>query len=117
MANEPPVFNAATALARLGGDQRLFKDLIRFFHEDSPGLLARLQAAISAADAFRLTRAAHSLKSLVANFDAAAATASAERLEVLGLSGDLQDASAELEQLTALVAELDRELAAYSKAT
>lgn len=72
-----------SALRRLDGDQGLLIDLIGFFLEDYPSLVARIDEAVNTGDAASLERAAHSLKGLVANFDATIAKNLAQQLESL----------------------------------
>ena len=69
------------ALKRMGGDERLFQDMVQFFIEDAPGLLAEMETANRAGDADSVARAAHSLKGLAANFGATDAIAAAQTLE------------------------------------
>ena len=80
------IIDRDAAVKRLGGDQRLFDDLVRFFDEDTPGLLDEIRRGISLGDSERVTRSAHSLKGLAANFDAADATSAAARLLEIGRS-------------------------------
>jgi HPt (histidine-containing phosphotransfer) domain-containing protein len=114
MVEGQPVFNPTAALARLGGDTRLFQDLIGFLHEDAPPLLVRLREAVARADADQVARAAHSLKGLVVNFDAHTAAAAAQKVESMGLSGDLSGAAADVETLALHVAELEQHLREYT---
>lgn len=111
----PLVFNSATALARLGGDTRLFKDLICFFQEDAPELMAKIREAVETSDAKRLAQAAHRLKGLCANFDATVASDAAHRLETIGLSGDCSAANGEVPRLETAVENLDRALADFAR--
>ena len=90
-SREPPPFDYAAAIARLGNDTNLFDDMAGFFRSDSPELLQRIRAAIDASDANEVLRAAHSLKGLAATFDAKAAVAAALRVEELGRSGNLAE--------------------------
>lgn len=113
MNDGQPVFNATAALARLGGDTRLFKDLIGFLQEDGPGMLVKLRDAISQANAEQVARTAHKLKGLVVNFDAHPTAAAAQQLESMGLANDLTGAPAEVELLATHLAELQRQLREY----
>jgi HPt (histidine-containing phosphotransfer) domain-containing protein len=80
-------------LRRLGGDQDLFQDLVRFFFEDSPGLLDQLRSAIFQQNADAIERAAHRLKGLISNFDVPLPTDTAMRIEQMGRSCDFQGAA------------------------
>ncbi len=113
MVEGQPVFNPTAALARLGGDTRLFKDLIGFLHEDAPPLLVRLREAVGRGNAEQVARTAHSLKGLVVNFDAHTAAAAAQKVETMGLTGDLTGAAADVETLAVRVAELEQHLRDY----
>ena len=81
----------ALALARVDGDEALLADLAKLFCEESPQMMAAVQAAVSARDAERLHRAAHSLKGAVATLAAGKAFDAALHLERLGRAGDLAD--------------------------
>ena len=59
----------AGALARLGGDDALLRELIRLFQQDAEVLIRRIQQGIETHDAEATTRAAHNLRGLAANFD------------------------------------------------
>jgi len=113
MADGHLVFNSTAALARLGGDIQLFKDLIGFLLEDSPTLLAKLREAVAQGNAAQVARAAHSLKGLVANFDAHTAAAVAQKLESQALLGELAGAAAEVDQLASHLVELEGQLRDY----
>ncbi len=61
--------------------------------------MSRLRQAVDAGDAAAVQHEAHSLKGLVAHFDAEAAAAPLIRLEKMGSLGDLSDASKALVEL------------------
>jgi HPt (histidine-containing phosphotransfer) domain-containing protein len=89
------------ALRRLGGDERLFADIVGFFREDAPPLLRSLQDAIRDRDPDQIARSAHSLKGLAANLgddaliDAALAVERAARARQLALAEGLSAKVAE----------------------
>jgi two-component system sensor histidine kinase/response regulator len=99
------VMDRSLALARVDGDEALLVDLAKLFCEESPKMLAAVQAAVSAKDADRLQRAAHSLKGAVATLAAQKAFDAALRLERLGRAGDLADAD---KAYAALEAQIER---------
>ena len=101
------------ALARLGGDHQLLRDLIGFFFEDSPPLLERVERGVTERDAKAVERSAHSLKGLAANFDAKDAVQAALRLEKLGHSGNLATAPEAIKELRQEIASLREELALF----
>jgi HPt (histidine-containing phosphotransfer) domain-containing protein len=106
-----PILDLAVAEARVGGDRELLRELAGLFLVEYPRCVAELRAALAAADARRLERAAHGLKGSVANFGARPAVEAALALEQAGRGGQLEGAGEllrALEQvLTALHAELE----------
>jgi signal transduction histidine kinase/CheY-like chemotaxis protein len=95
------VLDKTSALARLGSDGQVLKDLVDLFWEECPKLLAAVRAAIIRSDAQGLKEAAHTLKGAVGNLGARPAYEAAQQLEEIGRSRDLThslDACAELEQ-------------------
>lgn len=69
------------ALARLGGDTELFRDLADIFAIDSGELLSRMQAATTRDDRKGVALAAHSLLGLASTFSAERVTSEAARIE------------------------------------
>jgi CheY-like chemotaxis protein len=114
MSPDPSVLDRQSALARLGGNEQLFASLARFFLDDSPGLLTQIQSGLEAGNAELVTRAAHSLKGLAANFDARAASEAAQQIERLSRSGNVAQASRVLPQLVDHVQRLQAELQPFS---
>ncbi|MDZ4686994.1 MAG: Hpt domain-containing protein [Planctomycetaceae bacterium] len=106
MMSEPQrsPFNRQTALQRIGGDERLLHDLAAFYVVDAPVLLSQLKDAVPQGDAEAVMHAAHTLKSLSANFDAHQAVALAGVMERAGRSGDLTVATDLVSELEAAVA-------------
>jgi HPt (histidine-containing phosphotransfer) domain-containing protein len=99
----------------MGGDEALFQSIVRFFDEDSPGLLQQIRAGIRAGDAEQVMRAAHSLKGLAANFNAETTVAVAMQMQEIGQSGSIQAALAldTLSELEREVSRLNEALAPY----
>jgi two-component system sensor histidine kinase/response regulator len=93
------VLDLSGALARLGGDEQLYADMVQFLREDSPSLLNELQTGLSAGDAPRVRRAAHSLKGLVANCGGVRAAEAAQCVENAGAAGDIAEAAHLVEPL------------------
>jgi HPt (histidine-containing phosphotransfer) domain-containing protein len=79
--------------------------MLETYFDDSPEQIAAMEAALSAKDAERLRRAAHSLKSNSATFGALAFSAQAREIEMLAKEGDLQ---ASEPKVAALAAEYPR---------
>jgi HPt (histidine-containing phosphotransfer) domain-containing protein len=103
------VLDLEGALARLGGDRKLFAELVGYFLEDAPKLFDEVSAAMTSDDAAAVRRKAHALKGLVASCGAERATAVAQLVEDAGDSGNLSMAPI-------LVKSLECELATLSQA-
>jgi PAS domain S-box-containing protein len=117
-ADDPPL-DRETALARVGGDLQLLGAIAELFLQEGEALAGDVRAAVAAADAGGLSRAAHRLKGSVATLAAQRATALTERLESLAEAGDLAPTHAALADLDAELARLRsllREIAAEAKA-
>jgi two-component system, sensor histidine kinase and response regulator len=85
------VFDFDGAMRRLGGDEELFREIVQFFFEDSPGLLDKLRCGARDQNASAVERAAHGLKGMAANFGAHRAVEAALHVEKLGASGNLAE--------------------------
>ena len=103
---ETPVFDYFGTLARLGGSKSLFSELARFFIEDSPVLLLRLQEALLQRDEHSAKLAVHGLKGLIANFGAHRACLAAIDAEVSVRHGNLDEVAAIYPHLETTVSEL-----------
>lgn len=107
-------FERDRLLEQIGGDTKLFEQMVELFSEDFPPLVARARRAIDEGDAAELERAAHALKSLVGNFFAESALQTAGRLEFLASESELAaapEALAALEsRLSALLSSLRMEV-------
>jgi PAS domain S-box-containing protein len=111
------VLDRTVALARADGDETLLADLAKLLLEESPKMLAAVQAAVSEGDARRLERAAHSLKGAVSTFAAHASVEAAVRLERLGRAGDLAEAPQAYAALEAQIEKLRTALQSLAAAT
>ncbi len=78
-------------LARFGGDQQLFQEIIGFFLEDSPPLLAELRRAVAAAEVVSVRSTAHALKGLAVGCGGARAGQAAQRVENAGAAGKFDE--------------------------
>jgi HPt (histidine-containing phosphotransfer) domain-containing protein len=103
------VLDVEGTLARFGGDQELFRDIICFFLEDSPSLSSELEQAVAAQNASDVRSAAHALKGLAAGCGGMRAAQAAQRVENAGAEGDL-------ENVNALMSDLESELAQLRQA-
>jgi len=104
------VLDRAAALARVGGDLDLLKEIGALFLEEYPRELEDLRTAVATGDARLLERTAHGLKGSVANFGARAAVDSAFQLEQFGKAGKLDQAPAALAALERALKSLHAEL-------
>lgn len=112
----PSPMNIERALARLGGDRSLLKDLANFYLEDKDELLDGLSAALAAEDSKLAARRAHSLSGLSANFGADVCASTAKTIEEACERNELETARRLQSQLQAevdrLVEALKREVLA-----
>src|SRR5580704_12554808 len=76
------------ALARVGGDPELLKEIAVLFLENYQTWLGELRTAANGGNADAVERTAHGLKGSVANFGARDAVEAALKLETLGRNSD-----------------------------
>ena len=98
---EQEPIDTASALARVGGNGELLKEMVALFLKELPTLMTNLREAVTAGDAKATEHAADKLKKCMGNFSAHPAFEAALKLEVLGRDGSLSDAEpvyAELEK-------------------
>ncbi len=103
----------AGALMRLCDDKELFQELILYFREDAPRLLAAIRAGSAAGSDATVVRAAHSLRGLLASFDAEKAMAIAGSIEELAGRVEPQSMSRALAELEIEIQSLQRALNRY----
>ena len=121
LMNNPPygaeeaseIMDLEKSLRRLDGDRSLLIDLIGFFLEDFPALLVRMDEAAGADDAASLERAAHSMKGLVANFDAMVARDIAQHIETAAKQRDMATAKGLIDGIKQAASELAEHLERY----
>jgi signal transduction histidine kinase/CheY-like chemotaxis protein/HPt (histidine-containing phosphotransfer) domain-containing protein len=101
-SSDVPIQDLDEAIARLD-DADLYTSLLEMFVADAPGYIGDLRAALEADDRIRLTRAAHTLKGILATFSAKRAEQTARELE-----SSAPDATAEACGLA--VAQLEKEV-------
>jgi HPt (histidine-containing phosphotransfer) domain-containing protein len=107
---EEQILDRATALARVGGDLDLLKEIAGLFLDEYPRALDDIHKALTTGDAQTLERAAHGLKGSVANFGARAAVDAAFQLEQLGHTHKLDQVPQALAALERTLASLHAEL-------
>jgi HPt (histidine-containing phosphotransfer) domain-containing protein len=105
-----PTYDYEGTLERLGGDEELFVDLVRFFLDDAAELLARLESGLAANEARTVELSAHSLKGLCSNFGARRAVAAAYAIEECARAGRLGEAPQSFAQFQGAVAQLTEAL-------
>ncbi len=99
LAGRPQVLDRAALRAQTGDDPELVAQMVDIFAGQAPELLARLQAALAAADAAELRAAAHALKGSALNFGAQRLAGAALQLERMGADGRMEGAARALECL------------------
>lgn len=104
-------------VARVGGDEALFKRMIATFVRDTPKRLAAIGAALRRKDATGLASLAHALKGSVSIFGAEAARLQSQELQELGRAGDLTRADGLLNSLKEEIANLLENLRGYANQT
>jgi HPt (histidine-containing phosphotransfer) domain-containing protein len=95
------VFNRASLLERLGGDEQLLARVVGLFLEDCPARLMAIHEAVDARSPDRIRAEAHALKGAAANLSAGELVEAARRLEQIGAEGRVEAAEAAWERLAA----------------
>jgi signal transduction histidine kinase/CheY-like chemotaxis protein len=86
-----PVYDRADALSRIADDEELLATLIEMFVADAPNYLEEIDTALAAADWTHLTRAAHTLKGVLATFSASRGEACARALETAAKAANVSE--------------------------
>jgi len=94
----------------LENDRSLFKELVEIFVNDYPQMLNTLRTSLKALDAKTFSRAAHSLKGMLRNFQAEAAADTAFDLERRGKQGELDGTEQIIESLAGQLEEVAQKL-------
>jgi two-component system, sensor histidine kinase and response regulator len=108
------VLDAASALARLGGDKQLFADMAGFFYEDAPRLYSELRGAVRQRNAADIRMSAHALKGLVAGCGGVRAASAAQKVETAGHENDLSNIESLFESLGEELEQLRQALQGYA---
>jgi CheY-like chemotaxis protein/HPt (histidine-containing phosphotransfer) domain-containing protein len=121
-ASEPPsgtdVFNFSEALAQVGGNRELLREITRLFLEQLPEVLEETHQALSRSDYQSLSKLAHNLASSVGQLAAQKTLTAAKKLEELGNQEDFShvpEALAELEREIALLKSTISDSAYFSR--
>jgi HPt (histidine-containing phosphotransfer) domain-containing protein len=101
-----PVFNYDASLRRMGNDGQLFREMIGLLQEDSPRLFRELEKSVEERNAQKVRHAAHTLKSLSANFSAVRVINAAEKIEQLARSTTWDEIPAAVRELDQALDEL-----------
>jgi len=117
LSSVPPGANFADLIARVGGDEELFKRMIRTFLRDTPKRMARIAGAIRGKKPEALASLAHALKGSVAIFGAEAARKHSQELQDLGRNNKLSGAREVLALLKEEIAKLQANLRGYASQT
>jgi len=99
-------FDPTAMLERIGGDMRLFAELVEMFLEDSPPLVDQVRQAITNNDAHRFKQAVHTLRGAIGNFTVGGPYELAKRLEPMAQIDNLRDARALFDSLAVGVDQL-----------
>jgi HPt (histidine-containing phosphotransfer) domain-containing protein len=105
------VYDYEGTMRRMGGDAELFQEMVALLRSDAPRHLAVAWRAWREHDWPTLTRAAHTLKGLAANFGAGRAVSTAAELERVAKSGEGAAAESLLGDLGMALEELEASLA------
>ena len=109
----PVAWDVNKALERLGGDEKLLREVLEIFVEETPKLMVRLQQAVVEGDAHGIESMAHSLRGELSYFDAVAA-GKARELEEMGRESHLEQTAAVLasfqNEVTVLMAKVRKVL-------
>lgn len=113
-AGQRPVLDWESAVVQMEGREDLLRQLAQTFDTECRGLMEKIEQAVSAGDAKRLRRFAHTLKGSAGIFCAQAAQEAARRLELRADSPSGDDVRQAFEELQRAIAELMPALAARS---
>ncbi len=98
------IFNRATALAQLGGDEDVLKDVMTVFLQENSSRMEALRRAVDEEDAEAVHRAAHSLKGAAGCISLTAVAEAAAVLERMGRERGLSETQTVMAALEALMA-------------
>jgi two-component system sensor histidine kinase/response regulator len=87
------VWNMGETLERLGGDEKLFHEVIEIFLDDVPKHMASLGRAVAVGDAEAVEGTAHTLKGALGYLGISEVSQKARELEELGRNSDLRFAA------------------------
>jgi PAS domain S-box-containing protein len=97
------LFDRASLLERVEGDQELLTELIQIFMEEAPGLMNAMRGALQSGDMVVLERSAHSLKGAASNLSSTAMANAALKLEQDAKENNQQSAKESLAAVDAIM--------------
>jgi signal transduction histidine kinase/HPt (histidine-containing phosphotransfer) domain-containing protein/ActR/RegA family two-component response regulator len=103
-------------LARVGGNAKLLRTMIKTFLPDSRRKLSEMKRALSRKNGIALAAAAHALKGSASIFGSEKATRCAQQLQEMGRKDDLAQAPPALKELEEEIALLHEKLRGYGTA-
>ena len=92
----PPIqslWDATGTLERLGGDEKLLREVVRIFVDQTPGHLQILRLALAHGDAAAVEKTAHSLKGELGYLGVSGASQKARELEEMAGKQSLEKAA------------------------
>jgi len=92
-----PGFDVRAGLARVGGNEKLYRKLLTKFHASNVNAMADIRAALEAGDRETATRLAHTVKGVAGNLGAVQLAPAAGALEAALKHGDTEKAWPALE--------------------
>jgi HPt (histidine-containing phosphotransfer) domain-containing protein len=110
-----PADDWTEALAGVGGDRSLLRDLAGVFLAEYPKWLAQIRTALTEGNSREVHLAAHTLKGTLSTFGAKAAQAAAFRLEIMGRENNLSSAEEAWDVLEQEMKRLHPALAALAR--
>lgn len=118
MPEKPPVKETASwedLLQRVGGDEKLLRQMLRTFLRETPMRMQAIQKALKRKSGGELSSIAHALKGSVAIFGAPRAVHQAQSLQDLGRISDFQEAAGVFDFLQEEIAKLQQNLRVYAQ--
>ncbi len=107
------VWDLATAMGFVGGDEELFRELADLFLERNETLLSAVEEAVKNKDALDLRNRAHAYKGAVSHFAAEHVRELAYALETQGKNEDLEGCRDKIQELRKAASILVKELSEY----
>jgi CheY-like chemotaxis protein/HPt (histidine-containing phosphotransfer) domain-containing protein len=108
-------FDFQEALTHMAGQESLVREMIEFFFQDTPAMLAGMERGLQGGDATQIGHLAHRLKGTLVYLAAEPALQAATCVEELADRGDLAGAGAALPQLRLELARLETALAPHRR--